>query len=202
MKGLLLKDGYTLLRQMKLFLILILFFSLMPNFSGSAFTIVYSAMLPISALAYDERCGWNTFAAMMPYRAEDIVVSKYLLGYILAGAASLVSIVVQYVYHFIRHTAWGGETLLQIALFFCIATLLIAINLPLMFKIGVEKGRMAFLLLTAGMVIAIMFFQDKLTASPAFLRNPAMTILIVILGTAIINVLSILLSIRFYSKKR
>ena len=44
--------------------------------------MLYAAMMPISALAYDENCKWDQLAAMMPYSVRDIVLSKYLFGYI------------------------------------------------------------------------------------------------------------------------
>ena len=72
MRGLIMKDMLTIARQAKAFLILILFFAVTPNFSGSSFALVYTAMMPISALAYDENCKWDQLAA-------TVWVSKYAL---------------------------------------------------------------------------------------------------------------------------
>ena len=85
MRGLIMKDMLTIAKQAKAFLILILFFAVIPSFSGSSFAMLYAAMMPISALAYDENCKWDQLAAMMPYSVRDIVLSKYLLGYMPAG---------------------------------------------------------------------------------------------------------------------
>ena len=89
-KALLLKDWLVLSRQMKVFLVLIAVFSAVPVLSVSSFAIVYSAMLPYTAMAFDERDKWDRLAAMMPYRESDLVLSKYLLGY--AGLAGVLAV--------------------------------------------------------------------------------------------------------------
>ena len=40
--------------------------------STASFAFVYSAMLPITAMAYDERSKWDKLAAMMPYSKRSI----------------------------------------------------------------------------------------------------------------------------------
>lgn len=82
MSALLLKDYYVIFRQMKIFLLLILVFSCIPGTFYSTFAVVYASMLPYTALAYDERSRWDQMAAMMPYSARDVVLSKYLFGWI------------------------------------------------------------------------------------------------------------------------
>jgi len=44
----------------------------------------------------------------------------------------------------IKNTPFEMEQVLSVILIACIATIIQAINLPLMFKFGVEKGRLAF----------------------------------------------------------
>ena len=52
MRGLIMKDMLTIAKQAKAFLILILFFAVIPSFSGSSFAMLYAAMMPISAYAF------------------------------------------------------------------------------------------------------------------------------------------------------
>ena len=202
MKGLLLKDFYTLFRQMKIVLVLILLFTLMPGYSVQAFAILYSAMMPITAMAYDERAGWNNLAVMMPYTPQQIVISKYLLGYAFVAVSSVLSLLVRFLYNLIRHTAWQSDIIVETVIFMCLAAILLAINLPFMFKVGVEKGRIMFLFLVAGGSIGIMFLQDKLTALTTVQINPSLLFFDIILATVILNVLSILISVRFFRKNR
>ena len=76
MKALLLKDTYVIWKQMKIFLIIILVFSAIPSGFNSAFAVIYAAMMPYTAMAYDERSKWDQMAAMMPYSARDVVLGK------------------------------------------------------------------------------------------------------------------------------
>ena len=79
MKALLYKDAMVLWKQMKLMLLLILIFAVIPSEFQNTFAVLYAALLPYSALAYDERSRWDRMAAAMPYSARDIVTEKYVL---------------------------------------------------------------------------------------------------------------------------
>ena len=91
MKALLLKDGYVLYKQLKLFLLILIIFCTLPGISATGFSMIYVIMLPVSTLSYDEHSKWNQLAAMMPYTPRQMVVSKYVLGYIGAGCVVLLS---------------------------------------------------------------------------------------------------------------
>lgn len=95
MKGLLLKDWYTLIKQMKIMLVLMLVFACVPGYSMAAFAVVYAAMLPVTALAYDERSKWDELAAMLPYSVREIVGGKYVLGVTAVAAAGAVAAAAQ-----------------------------------------------------------------------------------------------------------
>ena len=147
MKALLLKDSYVLLKQMRFFFVLMAIFAVLPSFSMASFALVYSAMLPYTALAYDERSKWDTLAAMLPYTSYDIVAGKYVLGYLCTGGILLVSAAARLV------TAKAFEIPMLLVLA-SVALLLMALTLPLMFKWGVEKGRLLFVFLMVGMAMA------------------------------------------------
>lgn len=59
MKALLYKDAMVLWKQMKLMLLLILIFAVIPSEFQNTFAVLYAALLPYSALAYDERSRWG-----------------------------------------------------------------------------------------------------------------------------------------------
>lgn len=103
MKGLLLKDILTLYKQTKIILLLMVVFACIPGLPTSAFAVFYGAMMPITALAYDERSKWDELAAMMPYTAKAIVGSKYALGLLLIGSISLLSAASQVVVSVVQH---------------------------------------------------------------------------------------------------
>ena len=146
-------------------LLLMVVFACIPGLPTSAFAVFYGAMMPITALAYDERSKWDELAAMMPYTAKAIVGSKYALGLLLIGSISLLSAASQVVVSVVQHVPLNTETLISIPLVACGALLMMLIDLPLMFRLGVEKGRIIYILLTCGCVTYFAMNTDDVIAS-------------------------------------
>ena len=149
MRALMLKDIYVLLRQLKLFVIVMVIFALAFQENAVSFIIFYAAMLTVSSMAYDEQSKWPQLAMMLPYSIRDIVLSKYLLGWLMIGGMTLLSMLqifidIEYV--------WVS---LVVA---CVAMSFMAVILPLVFWLGTEKGRMLMIAMMAavfGVVSAI-----------------------------------------------
>lgn len=204
MRGLIMKDMLTIAKQAKAFLILILFFAVIPSFSGSSFAMLYAAMMPISALAYDENCKWDQLADMMPYSVRDIVLSKYLLGYICLLATGTLSAASLYVTAAAKGTAVSGEDIAQIAVMACFALMFLAVNLPCMFRLGVEKGRLLFMAMIGVIVFFTMGFGDNIAEgiNTAYAGgNLAVSAGVAAALAIAANVVSIALSERAYKKK-
>lgn len=202
MKGLLLKDFYTLIKQMKLFLLMIVIFTLTPGFSMAGFAIVYAAMLPITALAYDERSKWAQLAAMMPYKPVHLVLSKYLLGYIVVAVTLALTLAAQTLTGYAKGAPIGGMDVFATCVTAVVALLIQAFNLPLMFRFGVEKGRMLLLIVVAMSVMAVMgsgaFLMTTLGGLTAVsLRWAALALA----GAAALNLLSIKIAVSMYEKR-
>ena len=203
MKGLLRKDFYTLTRQLKLYLVLVAVFACMPGYSMSAFAIVYAAMLPFTALAYDERAGWDVLAATMPLSRRQLVGSKYVLGLIACAAALVLSVAAEGIWALVdaSHSFRDGvEGLVSIAF---LGPLMMSLTLPLLYRFGVEKGRLVFL----GAVMLFMVGGGVLlNALPAGMTDAETgrgTVLLAAYGgTAVIGVGSLLLSERLYRAGR
>lgn len=148
--GLIRKDVYELIAQARVLLALTAIYLLAPLFTDSAkmlggVAILLLAMLPISALGYDERCKWNRYALAMPLKKRDLFWSKFLLGVIalfLGGLIQLAALI-----------AGRGEIVRSLPLTMLTALCYLAVTLPLMFKLGVGKGRLLLMLLTAGFLI-------------------------------------------------
>ena len=93
MKALLMKDFYTLWRQLRVYLLVMLVISVFNGSFGNIFITIWAALLPYTAMAYDERSKWDQMAAMMPYSTRDIVISKYVLGWLCTAAAALFAVI-------------------------------------------------------------------------------------------------------------
>ncbi|MBE6887570.1 MAG: ABC-2 transporter permease [Ruminococcaceae bacterium] len=156
MKGLVLKDLLVLKVAMKTVVPIVLIFGFMGAMSGSAymttFASVYAAILPMTSIAYDERCAFNRYAMTMPVKTRDIVLSKYVTGLILAVAALVICIVI---------TAFSGgmyaETILTAIL---IPMFYHSFMLPVMFKFGVEKSRLIVMVTVVIPALAIGFAEE------------------------------------------
>ena len=167
MKGLLYKDCVTLLRQMKFYLLLIAVFALIPGYSLSAFALVYAAVLPFSSIAYDEQSKWNRLAVMMPYTDGQLVLSKYLLGWAGVLCAALLSAAGQIAGCLVRGATTELASFPQSMLTLVAAALILqAIALPLLFRLGAERGRMTFMLTIVVGAIALMVGNTMIPTIP------------------------------------
>ena len=101
MKGLIIKDLYNLRKQLVLYIIIGVIYSVIgvvaKDSGGSSFIgliLIFSAMLPITAVSYDERAKWDKYGLTMPVSRRETVAAKYLLGVILTAAGALLSFAV------------------------------------------------------------------------------------------------------------
>ena len=204
MQALILKDFYVMWKQTRVFLLVILVFSAIPGSFNAVFAVIYSAMLPYTAMAYDERSKWDQMAAMMPYSIRDIVLSKYLLGWVCSVAAGLCSMALQFVLTVLDVPTAALDPVANL-IGLCGSMCVLAVTLPMMFRFGVERGRLALFLLIflvcggAGALGTITLAVDH-TASG--INGPfAFFMLILPAAALVLTAISIPLSVRMYQKK-
>lgn len=199
MKALLLKDTYVIWKQMKIFLIIILVFSAIPSGFNSAFAVIYAAMMPYTAMAYDERSKWDQMAAMMPYSPRDIVLGKYVFGWLCIAAAMVLSALFQGLLSFLG----ASLSLALLAMSALSGLCVLAITLPVMFRFGVEKGRLAMFLIiflvcgTAGGISSISISEG----SGATFAVQNLLLLILLVAAVVLTAVSVPLSMRFYRER-
>lgn len=204
MIGLLKKDLYVADKTGRLLLVLALVFSLLPSLRSFGCTYAMMlVMIPLNAIAYDEKSRWDRYAAMLPYRAEQLVWSKYLLAYLftlLGGAIIVVSAAIQ-------GAATGAadwrETLEMTAMLAGSMLFVTALGLPALYRFGAEKGRYVMILVMGvgvGAALALMGIFGELPALPD-LPLPA-----AILGLAVLaagaTYVSFRVSVGFYKKRQ
>ena len=150
-RGLLLKDIFELSAQCRVQLVLTGVYLLLPLFIRgielfASVGMMLLAMMPVYALGYDERCRWERYALAMPVRKSDLFWSRFLLGVIAVALGAAVQVLVALL-------AGRGDLLSYLAVTAPAAILYLLIVLPLMMKLGVEKGRFLLLLLTAAFML-------------------------------------------------
>lgn len=201
MRALLMKDCYTLWKQLRIFIVVMLVITVFNGTFGNLFIVVWAAMMPYTAMAYDERSRWDQLAAMMPYSIRDIVLSKYLLGWLCCGAAALFSLAVQSILTVLRFPMAALDPTANL-LGFCASLCVLALTLPLMFRFGVEKGRLVMFLLiflvcgTAGALGSI-----AVDIGDGLLRMPPLLLIGLPAAAAVLTAISIPLAMRLYQKR-
>ena len=205
MKGLIQKDVYVLWKQMRIFFLVMLVIMVGNGSFGSVFVVLWSSMLPYTALAYDERCKWDQMAAMMPYSPRDLVLSKYVLGWLCAGAASAVVLAVQAVIR-VLHLPMATGSPLAVLISFCASASVLAVTLPVMIRFSVERGRMVMFLViflvcgAAGALGTVTISVDQTAGGIQSLFGFFMLILPV--AAVALTAVSIPLSMRLYTARR
>ena len=199
MKALLLKDYYTLGKSLRSLALIVLLWSVIPMAFLNVFAMIYGSMIPYSAMAYDQQSRWNTFARMLPYREKDIVLSRYVLGWLCIAVGGAAVLVFQNVLSlFSPRFGCSPWTVLAAS---CVGLLLLDINVPLMLRYGTEKARMVSVLITFLVFASVGFLKGLDAGSPAGAAAfPALLLpaALTIIATAV----SIPLSLKFYRENR
>ena len=201
MKALLLKDWYVLRKQVWSYLLIVLVWGLIPSLTLNLLAVVYGAMIPYTAMAYDQRSRWDSFARMLPYSDRTVVLSRYTLGWISIAVGGVVMLMLQSVLSlfFPRFDCplWLPLTAL------CVGLVLLDINIPLMLRFGTEKARWITFLMTF-LICASVGALSGLASDPqpagAGLLSLALPGLLAL--TVIATAVSILLSLKFYRENR
>lgn len=197
MKGLLLKDALMLFRQSRLLVALMLALAL---FSGTeplvlrSISVLYAALLPINALAYDERSGWDRVVAVLPYSRAAVVGEKYLLAAVGVLGTTLLSLLSEWV---VGGFALPMESIAAALMYVCIVLLLTAISLPPMFRYGLEKGRLFYFVFVGTFVELIFVFGEWLSALLA--GDAALPVLL--LAAVVVLPISAAFSVDGYGKR-
>lgn len=205
MIGLLKKDLYVADKSGRLLLVLALVFSMVPSLGafGSTYAMMMAVMMPLSSIAYDERCKWDRYAAMLPYRTGQLVWSKYLLSYLytLLGGGIIV------LGAFLRGVTTGAadwkETAEMSVMLAVVMLFITALGLPMLYRFGSEKGRLAMILCMGAGVGAAMGLMGIFGELPEL---PELPLPVVFAGIAVLaagaTYASFRLSVRFYRKRQ
>lgn len=206
MKGLLLKDFYMTMkycRTLLLFAAVFIFISVAndDNFFFTFYPCLISGNLPVTLLGYDERSKWSHYCGILPYTKTQIVSAKYLMGLFAQIAVIALSALAQAVRMNLNQTFDMKSYLTFIALLLILSCFSASICLPFMFKLGVEKGRIAY-------YIMIGVFCGACAAASTLLKNMKtiqfstdrlLPFLCIVMVT--VYVLSWYLSIVFYKRR-
>ena len=205
MKGLLLKDLYMIKAYCKSYVLMTVVFMAASFFGGNTFFIYYPCllcgMIPVNLLAYDEQSRFMQYSVSLPVSRAQFVSEKYLVGLVSQAAVLIATGIVQG----IRMSVNGIFELNEFAVIMLSLTLVSmlasAIPMPLVFRNGVEKGRLAYYVMIgivcgSGVLFSKIFSNHLLNDLPAGIIFTALMILGIVA-----YVLSWYLSVVFYKKR-
>ncbi len=206
MKGLLLKDFYMMLKYCRTYLLMVVVFIAVSFVNSESLLFAFypcmlCGMIPVTLLSYDERSKWLQYSATMPYTKAQIVSGKYLIGLCIQAAMLLVTAIVQTL-RMNLNDVFSLEAYLSFMMLLAAMSLLTSsITLPFMFKLGVEKGLMAYYVMIGmvcgGSVIASSVLEESMAQEVGL--NAVLPVLCLV-GVGV-YALSWYLSIVFFRKR-
>ena len=197
MLGLLLKDIYNVRKQAIWYLAMIALICrrsiILKNVASSAtIGILVTILMTLTEIAYEEKEGWQKFVVASGTKIRTIVGEKYLLGIVFA----LVSIIVYAVTFMLV-----GETenrAVEITAPICMQFFVLSVVLPMVFKFGVERGRVY-------MIVAVVALMAVLIAVFPLLEDMQEGGTIFIICACVFTVVAIcvsfLASLKIYKSK-
>ena len=202
MKGLIIKDLMNLKRQARILIIFVAFYVIlaMTTKNSSVFGIVVAvicAILPVTALSFDERAKWDKYALSMPVSRRDIVMGKYMLGLLLTGAALIINLIFNLL---LEHGTPLGEILLTCVEYSAAGIIILSLILPFMFLFGVEKGRLIMMLILfvpAGLIILLSTLNVPMPGKDAL----SLLLWIVPFAAIVLFCASLMISLKAFKRK-
>lgn len=151
MKGILIKDLYVAAKQCRYMLVSPIVFVVISVFGKNAGTLFFAAfasllmsMFPMTVMSFDERSRWDVFSIALPYKRSDMVLSKYVLSMAGNVAASVLYFVICLI---VNVGSWDIGFYFSMAVISAsLGFIYTAIAFPPIFKMGVEKGRIWYLI--------------------------------------------------------
>ena len=167
-----------------------------------AMVLVMSSILPVSSIAYDERCKWDKIANTAPLSRKEIVMAKYLFAILL----TVFSVAVCFVIYLFDSRMPMTEKLIMCYMLTMGGMLYQALLLPVNIKFGAEKGRNIMLAIMFVPVLLVVAVSNTglvdLSAVVQFLENNEQLIPYIVTATvAVVYATSVTLSVKIYENK-
>ncbi len=208
MKALLYKDFCALSSTFKFVIAFLVIFGLTFGSFSVGFMTCYCSILAVTAMNLDDNCHWDRYAVILPVSRRAIILEKYvlmlcctLLGALLSLLRLALGLVIPPMYLI------PEDGLITIAAAACVGIAMNAVSMPITLRFGGAKARIFLIAVFAAAFggFAVIGKNEQLIEAIATSQFPPSLIralpVIAIAVTAIILVLSALISMRIYQKK-
>ena len=179
MNGLLKKEFFVLRKQLRTWTLLFVLYAAITvtgvwgPYILTTLVTVMALMTPLSAFGYDQSTGWETFVATLPSGREKAVGARYLFCLLVDLAAAALALGLTLLLGLLGFADVAlDEAAASTLSCAAVALLMIAVALPLCYRLGVEKARvvyMAVFLAAFGGGLALVNLLSGRIALPAWL---------------------------------
>ena len=166
MKGLLIKDVKLLKNQKQFFLVICIIGTLFlvtsndPSFVITYMTLMFS-IFTLSTISYDEHDNGAAYLFTLPISRQSYTMEKYVFGLITTMLAWVVFTAAALGATYYRQIEIDLRQWLVIAVtYLAVALLLLAITIPIQFKFGAERSRIA--LIAVGCAVLVAYAAAKI----------------------------------------
>ena len=198
---LLIKNIYNIRKQVLWYLatiIIFAFLSIVLKNGGfiASIGMVTAVNVPLTAIAYEEREGWQKFIVASGTKISHIVIEKYIMGLVFSFISTIALLI------FFLMTEVAINSWLEFTISVCMQLLTLSIAMPITFKFGVEKSRSY--LMVAVFAIMVIFVAlmtlfgkvlNTIVINVALISSLLIIMALIILGVSYYN------SIKIYKKK-
>lgn len=167
MKGLLIKDVKLLKNQKQFFLVICIIGTLFlvtsndPSFAITYMTLMFS-IFTLSTISYDEHDNGAAYLFTLPISRQSYTMEKYVFGLITTMLAWVVFTAAALGATYYRQIEIDLRQWLVIAVtYLAVALLLLAITIPIQFKFGAERSRIA-LIAVVGCAVLVAYAAAKI----------------------------------------
>ena len=170
MLGLIKKDFLIIKNNLKLIIVMLMVFFIMAlggQFNISFIPTFIIVMLFISTFSYDEYNNWDAYAITLPGGRKSIVKSKYITSLFLTLLSAVITVLLNCLISVINNTD-VNEFISSLLGSICAIVIIQSIMYPLIFKFGMEKGRIVLFILVFVMVGVISLLK-KIIKTPDIL---------------------------------
>lgn len=162
MLGLIKKDFLIIKNNLKLIIVMLMVFFIMAlggQFNISFIPTFIIVMLFISTFSYDEYNNWDAYAITLPGGRKSIVKSKYIASLFLTLLSAVITVLLNCLISVINNTD-VNEFISSLLGSICAIVIIQSIMYPLIFKFGMEKGRIVLFILVFVMVGVISLLKN------------------------------------------
>lgn len=212
MKGLLLKDWYMLIKEIKYYVPFTLVYALVAAFTGMPvmfvmINVMLGSMIVKSLMAREEQNKWDSMAVNLPVAAKDLVKEKYFIGMICTLGSNAITFLVLLFSRIILERNISIPLFPFFLIYIGFGVIYLAGELPVLFKFGTANGRLVFMAVVALLAGVSAAISSGLAEEAQSLESGIQSgeLLGIAVGVIIIAIAAVAVSIRvsvaFYKKR-